>query len=148
MLTIRNYGSAGDHVVGQLCSYAFLDDPPEGDQQRLEQNPQRLARNRDQVVADMRNIVGLRDVEIVHERLWRYNNRYSLEQLSEGLPLHIEASQGERNVGYPGGTLSHWNIDAITDYNQVLAKRFAKRIGLPFLTRLKLSRLGDLWRDF
>ncbi len=147
LLTIRNYGPAvgGDHVVGQLCSYAFLDEPLGGDP---EENQKRLEHNRKQVVEDMQNIVKLRNVEIVQDRLWRYNIRYSLEQLHKGLPLFIEGSQGKQNVWYTGGTLSHWNIDAITDYNQVLAKRFAKQIGLPFLTRLKLYHLADLFRDF
>ncbi len=151
LLTIRNYGTAenaGVQAVGQFCSYAFPDHPPESGQQQIEHNQQRLERNRKQVVKDMRDIVGLEDVKIVHERLWRYNNRFSQEQLAEGLPLFIEASQGKQNVWYSGGTMSHWNIDAITDYSLVLAKLFAKQIGMPLRTRLKIFSLADIIADF
>ena len=37
--------------------------------------------------------------------------------------VFIDDSQGEQNVWYTGATLSHWNIDAITDFNHKLAKR-------------------------
>ncbi len=144
LLTIRNYDTVDGHAVGQLCSYALVDEPLTGDE---EDHERRLAANRARVVEDMRNIVHLRDIEIVRDRLWRYNIRYSIEQLAEGVPLFIEAAQGRQNVWYTGGTLSHWNIDAITDYNQVLAKRFARQIGLPLSTRLRLYRLSDLIRD-
>lgn len=148
LLTIRQYGNNAGRFVGQLCSYAIPDDRTESDEQRLANNRQRLEKNREQVISDMRGIVGLQDIEILHERLWRYNIRYSRKQIEEGLPLFIEASQGEQQVWYTGGTLSHWNIDAITDYNHQLAKRFAKRIGLPFRTRLKLFKLGERLTDF
>ncbi len=151
LLTIRNYGTAegaGVQAVGQFCSYAFPDDRPEDGQRRLERNQERLDRNRKQVISDMQEIVKLKDVKIVKERLWRYNNRFSQEQLTEGLPLFIEASQGKQNVWYNGGTMSHWNIDAITDYSLVLAKRFAKQIGLPLRTRRKIYSLADLFSDF
>jgi hypothetical protein len=148
LLTIRQYGNNSGRFVGQLCSYAIPDDRSESDEQRLANNRQRLEKNRAQVISDMRGIVGLEDIEIVHEYLWRYNIRYSRKQIEEGLPLFIEASQGEQHVWYTGGTLSHWNIDAITDYNHQLAKRFAKRIGLPFRARLKLFRLGQRLTNF
>ena len=151
LLTIRNYAAdsglpAGELGVGQLCSYAFAEPPL--DPKRPEENEERLATNRRRVVEDMQNIVGLKDVKIVHERLWRYSIRYSPDQLKQGLPAFIRASQGKHNVWYTGATLNHWNIDAITDYNSILAKRFAKQIGLPLRVRLRLYRLSDLVRDF
>ena len=148
LLTIRQFGNTDGRYVGQLCSYAIPTDPKLSDEEQLERNHQRLEANRDQVISDMREIVGLEGIEIVHERLWRYNIRYSTKQIEEGLPLFINASQGEQHVWYTGGTLSHWNIDAITDYNHRLAKRFAKSIGLPFRTRLKLFNLGSRLSDF
>ena len=147
LLTIRRYGSTDEKSVGQFCSYAFSNTSLQDDPDKREESFQRLERNHEQVVADMENIVGLENVEIVHERLWRYNIRYSQEQLREGLPLFIEASQGKKHVWYSGGTMSHWNIDAITDYSHYLAVRFAKQIGVPFFTRLKVFRLADLFSD-
>ncbi len=148
LLTIRQFGNIGGRYVGQLCSYAFHDSPPASHEQILEHNEQRLEHNREQVVEDMQNIVGLQEIEILFDRLWRYNIRYSSEQLKEGLPVFINNAQGEQNVWYNGATLSHWDVDAITDYSHWLAKRFAKRIGLPFLTRLKLVSLRDVFSDF
>lgn len=147
LLTIRQYGNVDGRFVGQLCSYAVPDQLPADDEQRLAHHEQRLAKNRDQVISDMSGIMGLEDIEIVHERLWRYNIRYSRAQIEEGLPQLIQSSQGAQHVWYTGGTLSHWNVDAITDYNHWLAKRFAKRIGLPLTRRLRLFSPDDLFRD-
>jgi hypothetical protein len=147
LLTIRQYGNVAGRFVGQLCSYAIPDDSPPDDEERLADYPQRLAKNRDQVISDMCGILGLVDVEIVHERLWRYNIRYSRAQIEEGLPRFIEASQGAQSVWYSGGALSHWNVDAITDYNHRLAKRFARHVGLPLRTRFRLFSPDDLLRD-
>jgi len=146
LLTIRQYGNNEGRYVGQLCSCALPDECAVED--RLANNAQRLEKNREQVLADMREIVGLEGIEIVHERLWRYNIRYSRQQMEDGLPLFLEQSQGEQNVWYTGGALSHWNIDAITDYNHHLARRFAKRAGFPLRTRLKLLRFGQVLTDF
>ncbi len=148
LLTIRQYGDIGGRYVGQLCSYAFPDDRKEDTEQRFERNQERLERNRKQVIADMENIVKLKEIEILHDRLWRYNIRYSSAQIKDGLPLKINKAQGEQHVWYTGGTLSHWNIDAITDYNHWLAHRFAKRIGIPWLTRFKCFRFGNLLSEF
>lgn len=91
--------------------------------------------------------MALKDVEIVRERLWRYNVRYSRAQIARGLPAFIEAARGEKHVWYTGGALSHWNVDAITDFNHRLARRFARHIGLGLRPRLRLLRLDDLVRD-
>ncbi len=144
LLTVRNYDRDAERAVGQFCSYAFAEAPLEEGQD----DQTRLERNRDQVVHDMKKFVGLEDIDILHDRLWRYNNRYSQQQLIEGLPMFIEASQGKKHVWYAGGTMSHWNIDAITDYSLLLVKRFAKRIDAPFFKRLKLRRMGSLFSDF
>ncbi len=144
LLTVRNYDLDAERAVGQFCSYAFVDAPLEEGQD----DQARLERNRDRVVDDMRRIVRLRNIEIRHDRLWRYNIRYSQQQLAEGLPMFIEASQGKQHVWYAGGTMSHWNIDAITDYSLLLVKRFARQIDAPFFARLKLRRMGSLFSDF
>ncbi len=144
LLTVRNYDLDAERAVGQFCSYAFVDAPlgeGQSDQERLEVNKK-------QVIEDMQKIVRLRDVKIFHDRLWRYNIRYSQKQLIEGLPLFIEGSQGKQNVWYAGGTMSHWNIDAITDYSLLLVRRFAKQVDAPFFARLKLKRMGSLFSDF
>jgi len=147
LLTIRQYGDVDGRFVGQLCSYAIPDDPNATDEARMASHPRRLAKNRARVVSDMCGIVGLRDVEIVHERLWRYNLRYSRAQIEEGLPGFIDAAQGARNVWYTGGALSHWNVDAITDFNHGLARRFARRIGSSLRARSKLSGFGRVLQD-
>jgi len=59
---------------------------------------QPLDENREQVVKDMREVVGLEYVEIVRERLWSYNIRFSRKQIEEGLPLFIDASDVHGNV--------------------------------------------------
>jgi hypothetical protein len=146
LLTIRRCGRTGDRSVGQLCSYAIADDPRVSDQDRIARHPERLARNRDRVISDMCGIVGLRDVEIVHERLWRSNVRYSPAQIAEGLPGSIDDAQGLRNVWYTGGALSHWNVESIADFNQTLAARFARRIGLPLRVRRTRWSPSDLVR--
>jgi len=144
LLTIRRFGQVGGRSVGQACAYAMPDDPPVADRERIAEHPRRVRRNRDQVIADMRGIVGLDEIQIVHERLWRHNVRYSREQIEEGLPAFIDAAQGARNVWYTGGALSHWNVDAITDFNRRLALRIAKRIGIPPWVRARLLRPDDL----
>jgi hypothetical protein len=148
LLTIRQYGNRAGRFVDQLCSYAVADHGSDSDQGRDMDHSQRLEANRGQVMADMQSIVGLRNIEILHQRLWRYNIRYSRPQIEEGLPLFLEAAQGEQQVWYTGGTLSHWNIDSITDYNHGLARRFARRIRLPWGTRLRLHRFGQWLTDF
>jgi len=145
LLTVRQYGNTDGRYVGQLCSYALPDDATRSDAKRIAHHQQRLADNREQVTSDMREIVGLKEIEIVHERLWRYNIRYSREQIEAGLPTFIDESQGSQQVWYTGAGLSHWNVEAIADYNHQLAKRFARAIGLPLSRRLKLFSLGD-WR--
>ncbi len=146
LLTIRRYDTRGGKAIGQFCSYAIP--KHEDDEQRVEDNASRLKSNHDRVVRDMREIVKLQDVEIIEPRLWRYNNRFSQAQLAEGLPLYIEAAQGRQNVWYTGGTMSHWNIDAITDYSLYLARRFAKQTGQSLFTRLRLLRIANLISDF
>ena len=91
--------------------------------------------------------MGLKDIEILHERLWRYNIRYTPEQLRSGVPQAIDKAQGEGNVWYAGGALSHWNVDSITDGSHRLVGRFARKLGLPWRERMRLFRWDDLLRD-
>ena len=146
-LTLRRCGQIGGRFVGQLCVHALPEVPPAADEERFARHAMRLRANRERVIADMRGIVGLDEVEIVHERLWRHDVRYSCRQIEEGLPGFIDASQGTRNVWYTGGALSQWSIDAIADFNRRLARRFARQIRLPLRARLKLIRPGDLLND-
>lgn len=153
LLTIRNYGMTDRLAVGQFCSYALPKEDSANDEggagdEGGEGYEERLERNRAQVVRDMEEIVGLREVEIVHQRLWRYNIRYSQAQLREGLPAYLHDAQGKEHVWYTGGTLSHWNIDAITDYNFWLALRFGRKARLPIHKRLRFWTLKGLLSEF
>ena len=139
LLTIRQCGKIGDEWVGQICSYTGADAPTDPDA--------RLRANRAQMVKDMETIVGLRNIRIVDDRLWRYNVRYSAGQLREGLPAVITERQGVEHVWYAGGGHSHWDVDMIANFSQSLAWRFAKRAGLSFFVRLRIVRLRDLIRD-
>ena len=140
ILTIRQYGKIGEDWVGQLCAYAADNEPPSNEAEALR-------KNRDRMLEDMKNIVGLRNISILHERLWRYSIRYSPIQLNQGLPAAISARQGVDNVWYTGGALSHWDVDMIANFSQSLAWRFGKRVGLSFLRRLRIIRLRDLFKD-
>lgn len=149
LLTIRKYGETDKLAVGQFCSYAYPSELPDDDPKRLQENAERLERNKRTVVQDMEDIVKLTGVEIRHQRLWRYSIRYSSGQILKGLPGLVHKSQGEQNVWYAGATLSHWDVDAITDDSLVLVKRFAKKIGVPYLTRFsRLFRFANLIADF
>lgn len=140
LLTIRQYGKVGDEWVGQLCAYAIRNEVPKDPKAAL-------VENRKAIEADMASIVGLTDIGIVQDRLWRYGIRFSEAQLTQGLPAAIAERQGEENVWYSGGSLCHWDVDMIANMNQDLAWRFARRAGLSFLDRLRLLRLRDLFKD-
>jgi hypothetical protein len=99
------------------------------------------------MVADACSGVGLEDVEILADRLWRYNIRFSAGQLRSGVPGAIDRAQGEANVWYAGGSLSHWNIDSITDASQRFTRRFARAIGAPIDVQLRLLRMDGMLRD-
>jgi hypothetical protein len=140
LLTIRRDGRVGDESVGQLCAYALENEVPKDYEKAL-------LTNRARIVTDMQEIVGLRDIRIVEDRLWRYGIRFSGEQLKQGLPARIAAEQGRGNVWYSGGSLCHWDIDMIANMNQDLAWAFAKRAGLSFLDRLRIVRFRDIIKD-
>ncbi len=61
----------------------------------------------------------------MRDRLWEYNIRYSPSQILEGVPEQINNAQGENNIWYTGGALSHWNVESIINFNKALAKRMA-----------------------
>lgn len=133
LLTIRRNGGDGTRSVGQLCAYAERGLSLEGHRQRM--------------IDDAARIVGLQEIEIKIDRLWRYNIRYSPTQLKADLPRFIAEAQGDKGVWYTGGLLSHWNVDSITDFNHELVQAFAKRIGAPLRERRELWRLDEPLRD-
>ena len=57
-------------------------------------------------ISDFEDIVGTKNIEIVEDRIWEYNIRYSSSQIEAGLPGQINKAQGEGNVWYTGGALS------------------------------------------
>jgi hypothetical protein len=144
LLTIRQYGKVGDEWVGQFCSYALDNEDRRADPGTPEE---RRKANRDSVERDMKDIVGLSDIHIEHDHIWRYSMRYSCRQFEQGLPAVIDGRQGAEHVWYTGGTLSHWDVDMISNFNQSLALRFAKAAGMGWLRRMRIVRLRDLFRD-
>jgi len=140
LLTIRQSGKVGDEWVGQLCSYASDDAVPKD-------YDAALRHNRELVIEDMQTIVGLKDVQIIDDRLWRYGVRFSADQLDQGLPAALAARQGEGNVWYAGGAFGHWDVDMIANFDQCLVWRFAKQAGLSLFARLHLIRLRDIFKD-
>ncbi len=76
-------------------------------------------------IKDFENTLGVTNLEIVEDRLWEYNIRYSQSQILEGIPEKINNAQGENNIWYTGGALSHWNVESIINFNKALAKRMA-----------------------
>lgn len=133
VLTVRRVGGRDGLGVGQLAAYAV--------------RGRTAAEHREQVLADLREIVGLRDIELVEDRTWRYNIRYAPAQLRAGVPVLIDANQGRGGVWYGGGALAHWNVDSITDQNHTLARRVARALELDWRARLRLVRIDELVRD-
>lgn len=133
MLTIRRNGGGHGWSVGQLCAYAL-------DGADIEEHRRRMR-------TDAEEIVGLRNFEFVEDRLWRYNVRYTPQHLTLGLPARLDDAQGEGGLWFTGGTLSHWNVDSITDFNHELAQRFARRIGASLRDRLRLWHFDEFLRN-
>lgn len=140
LLTIRQYGKTGADWVGQLCAYAIADAGARSSEERL-------AATREQVLRDIADLLKMRNVRIIEDRMWRYGIRFSEAQLRQGLPQAIARRQGEEHVWYTGGTLSHWDVDMIANFNQDLARRFARRVGVSWWDRLRIVRLRDLFKD-
>lgn len=133
LLSLRRDGTADGWSAGQLCAYGV-----EG---------QSVEAHRERVLREARDIVGLKDIEMVTDRLWRYNVRYSAGQLRKGLPAVLERAQGQQSTWYSGGALSHWNVESIMGFNHTLAGRFAEQLGAPLKTKLKLWRWDPVVRD-
>lgn len=140
LLTIRQYGRTGEDWVGQLCAYAIDDKVPMHYEERLKAN-------RAAIVRDMEQIVGLKEVRILDDKLWRYAVRYSPQQFQQGLPAAIAARQGTGHVWYTTGQFAHWDVDMIANFNQALAWEFGGAAGLSLLDRLRIYRLRDLIKD-
>jgi hypothetical protein len=67
----------------------------------------------------------LADVQVtpgIWER-YRYNIRFSADQLARGVPRVIHRAQGQSGVWYGGGALSHWNVgDILEQASQTVAR--------------------------
>jgi hypothetical protein len=61
-------------------------------------------------------------------RFYRYDIQYSPKQLQTRLPQLIESKQGLDNVYYSGGTLSHWDVNSIHNFNVGLVTKFKKHL--------------------
>ncbi len=49
--------------------------------------------------------------------IFDYNPRFSVAAIREGLHLDIRKAQGENNIWYTGGMLSHWDVDSIYEFD-------------------------------
>ena len=57
---------------------------------------------------------------------YRYNIRFSVDQLARGVPQDIHRAQGQSGVWYGGGSLSHWNVgDILEQASQTVARMAA-----------------------
>lgn len=109
-LSVRRDGFLKGRSTGQLVGY-------------VEKGADKESLRKD-FISDFEDIVGTKNIEIVEDRIWEYNIRYSSSQIEAGLPGQINKAQGEGNVWYTGGALSHWNVESILNYNHILAKRY------------------------
>jgi hypothetical protein len=57
--------------------------------------------------------------------IFDYNLRFSSAAIRENLHLTIRDRQGQGNIWYSGGMLSHWDIDSIMEHNRRLAGQIA-----------------------
>ena len=60
---------------------------------------------------------------------YRYNIRFSKDQLDRDIPPGIFAAQGVGGVWYGGGALSHWNIADILWQSSQVVERMARDTG-------------------
>ena len=60
---------------------------------------------------------------------YRYNIRFSKDQLDRDIPQGIFAAQGVGGVWYGGGALSHWNIADILWQSSQVVERMARDTG-------------------
>lgn len=72
---------------------------------------------------------GIRLVNLVDLRRWKYFPRYRPEAVREGLPNTMRAMQGEAGTFYTGATFSHELVSSIVNFNAVLAERIAREAG-------------------
>lgn len=91
----------------------------------------------------------IRNVLFFH--CFQYNVRFSVSAIREGLHLKINELQGERNIWYSGGLLSHWDVDSIMEHNRILAVRIAHRVTggggwnkVLFYWRMLRARLAEI----
>ena len=112
-LSIRLDGTRDGKSTGQLVGYVHRDAKKE-----------EVSRS---FIHDFQQVLGVRDVEVIEDRIWEYNIRYSPAQLRAGLPCRIDNAQGVDHVWYSGGALSHWNVESILNFNEALALRFTQQ---------------------
>jgi hypothetical protein len=84
--------------------------------------------------------------EVLDYRFYRYNVRYSAEQLKSNVPLLIQQSQGVNNIWYSGGALSHWNVNSIVNFNVHLVQKFVEKTTNSLFKRLYVKVLPIKYR--
>jgi hypothetical protein len=82
-------------------------------------------------LAQIRGDFGHADAEVIEQRVFDYNLRFTAGAIARGAHLEVERRQGEGGVWYSGGLLSHWDIDAIAEHNRRLGRRLAHRLSPP-----------------
>ena len=82
-------------------------------------------------LAQIRGDFGFADAEVIEQRAFDYNLRFTAEAIARGAHREVERRQGEGGVWYSGGLLSHWDIDAIAEHNRRLVRRLAHRLSPP-----------------
>lgn len=89
------------------------------------------------------------DIERVHFfEVFDYNLRFSAGAVRDGLHLTIDRMQGQGNIWYTGGLLSHWDVDSIQEHNRSLATQLAFRETPPGPLRNLLFRARAIANRF
>jgi hypothetical protein len=62
------------------------------------------------------------DIDKVHfYKVFNYDLRFTKDAIMQGIHLQLEKLQGVNHIWYSGGMLSHWDVDAIHEFNERLA---------------------------
>ena len=67
--------------------------------------------------------------DVLQYRFYRYNVRYTRQQIVAQLPQKIDSLQGKGSVWYSGGGMCHWNVNSIVNFNIDLVRRFVMQHG-------------------
>lgn len=52
---------------------------------------------------------------------YKYNLRYTVDAIKNRMSYMVGAAQGKNNIWYTGGLFSHWDVNSILTYNEILA---------------------------